>query len=42
MTEKRFQSITLNDLDNYRARASVITDAAWPESMLHDPSANEN
>jgi len=42
MTNHRFQLITPNDLDDYRDRAGDISEAAWPEFMLHDPIANEN
>jgi GNAT superfamily N-acetyltransferase len=30
------------DLPDYRKRAGEISDASWPEFMLHDPIANEN
>lgn len=42
METDRFQLITPNDLADYRDRAGDITDASWPEFMLHDPVANEN
>jgi GNAT superfamily N-acetyltransferase len=42
MNASRFKIITPNDLDDYRERAGEITDASWPEFMLHDPIANEN
>ena len=42
MNLSHFQLITPNDLDDYRKRAGEITDASWPEFMLHDPIANEH
>lgn len=42
MNADRFQIITPNKLADYRERAGEITDAAWPEFMLHDPIANEH
>jgi len=42
MNASRFKIISPNDLDDYRERAGEITDASWPEFMLHDPIANEN
>ena len=42
MNEPRFQIISPEDLEDYDDRANIITDASWPEFMLHDPIANEN
>lgn len=42
MTEHRFKIITPHDLEDYRDRAADISEASWPEFMLHDPIANEN
>jgi GNAT superfamily N-acetyltransferase len=42
MNTDRYQIISPNDLPDYRQRAGEITDASWPEFMLHDPIANEN
>lgn len=42
METNRFQLITPHDLADYRHRAGEITDASWPEFMLHDPIADEN
>lgn len=42
MTTSRFQIVTPHDLSDYRDRAANISDASWPEFMLHDPVANEN
>jgi GNAT superfamily N-acetyltransferase len=42
METSRFQLITPNDLHDYRDQAGDISEAAWPEFMLHDPIANEN
>jgi GNAT superfamily N-acetyltransferase len=42
MDKNHFQLIRPNDLSDYRQRAGEITDASWPEFMLHDPVANEN
>jgi GNAT superfamily N-acetyltransferase len=42
MDANRFQIIRPSDLEDYRDRAGEITDASWPEFMLHDPIANEN
>lgn len=41
MNSNRFRQITPHDLDDYRERAGEISDASWPEFMLHDPIANE-
>jgi len=42
MNSNQFQIISPHDLVDYRQRAGEITDASWPEFMLHDPIANEN
>ena len=42
MNANRFQIIRPHDLPDYRQRAGEITDASWPEYMLHDPIANES
>lgn len=42
MTENRYKIITPHDLDDYRDRAADISEASWPEFMLHDSIANEN
>lgn len=42
MTKQRYQLITPDDLEDYRDRAADISEASWPEFMLHDPVANEN
>ncbi|HSB02335.1 MAG TPA: hypothetical protein VLE49_16915 [Anaerolineales bacterium] len=42
MNTPRFKIISTTDLDDYRERAGEISDASWPEFMLHDPIANEN
>jgi hypothetical protein len=42
MNANRFQLIHPEDLTDYRDRAGEITEASWPEFMLHDPIANEN
>jgi GNAT superfamily N-acetyltransferase len=42
MNISSFQIITPHDLNDYRQRAGEITDASWPEFMLHDPIANEH
>src|SRR5690349_24946466 len=42
MSTDRYQLITPHDLADYRQQAGEITDASWPEFMLHDPIANEN
>jgi len=42
MDPDRFQLITPADLEDYRKRAGEISEASWPEFMLHDPIANEN
>jgi GNAT superfamily N-acetyltransferase len=42
MNASRFQIITPNDLPDYRDRAGDLSEACWPEVMLHDPIANKN
>jgi hypothetical protein len=42
MNTDRYQIISPNDLPDYRQRAGEITEASWPEFVLHDPIANEN
>jgi GNAT superfamily N-acetyltransferase len=42
MDSNRFQLISPNDLMDYRDRAGELSEASWPEFMLHDPIANEN
>ena len=42
MESNRFRIISPNDLPDYRDRAGDLTEASWPEFMLHDPIANEN
>jgi GNAT superfamily N-acetyltransferase len=42
MNMSRFKIISPNDLENYRQLAGDISDASWPEFMMHDPIANEN
>jgi GNAT superfamily N-acetyltransferase len=42
MENNRFKIITPNDLSDYRDQAADISEASWPEFMLHDPIANEN
>jgi GNAT superfamily N-acetyltransferase len=42
MNKERFQIITPHDLEDYLDLAGEITEAAWPEFMLHDPIANKN
>lgn len=42
MDNSRFKIISPNDLEDYHQRAGEITDASWPEFMLHDPIANES
>jgi GNAT superfamily N-acetyltransferase len=41
MNPSRFQLITPNVLADYRDRAGEISEASWPEFMLHDPIAYE-
>ena len=42
MDSTRFQIIAPDDLPEYRALAGDLSEASWPEFMLHDPIANEN
>jgi GNAT superfamily N-acetyltransferase len=42
MDPHRFRIISPKDIPDYRERAGVISEASWPEFMLHDPIANEN
>ena len=42
MNSNRFQIISPKDRDDYRDLAGDITEASWPEFMLHDPIANDN
>ncbi len=42
MNSTYFQLITPNDLSDYRDRAAEISNASWPEFMMHDSVANEN
>ena len=42
MNTSRFKIIHPNDRADYRDRAGDISEASWPEFMLHDPIANEN
>ena len=42
MDTSRFQFIKPGDLPDYRDRAGDLSEASWPEFMLHDPVANEN
>jgi GNAT superfamily N-acetyltransferase len=42
MNKERFQIITPRDLEDYHDLAGEITEAVWPEFMLHDPIANKN
>ena len=42
MDTDRFQIITPHDLADYRDQAGDISEASWPEFMLHDEIANEN
>lgn len=42
MDTSRFQFIKPGDLPDYRDRAGDISEAAWPEFMLHDAVANEH
>jgi GNAT superfamily N-acetyltransferase len=42
MSANRFQIISPKDRPDYRDRAGDISDASWPEFMMHDPIANEN
>lgn len=38
----RFQLIGPHELPDYRDRAGELSEASWPEFMLHDPIAGEN
>src|SRR5215217_6569871 len=40
MNTDRFQIITPNDLEDYRDRAGDLSEACWPEFMLHDAMGN--
>ena len=42
METERFRIISPKDLTDYRDRAGELSEASWPEFMLHDPIANEN
>jgi GNAT superfamily N-acetyltransferase len=42
MNSSLFQIIKPTDLADYRDRAADLSEASWPEFMLHDPVANEN
>jgi GNAT superfamily N-acetyltransferase len=42
MNTSLFQIIKPTDLADYRDRAADLSEASWPEFMLHDPVANEN
>jgi len=42
MDTSRFQFIKPNELPDYRDRAGDISEASWPEFMLHDSIANEH
>jgi hypothetical protein len=42
MNTSLFQIIKPEDLSDYRDRAADLSEASWPEFMLHDPVANEN
>ena len=42
MGTNRFQIIAPHDLEDYRDQAGDISEASWPEFMLHDSIANEN
>jgi GNAT superfamily N-acetyltransferase len=42
MNTSRFQLIKPWDLPDYRDRAGDLSEASWPEFMLHDAVANEN
>jgi len=42
MMTSRFQLIGPHDLPDYRDRAGELSEASWPEFMLHDPIAYEN
>lgn len=42
MNTSLFQIIKPTELPDYRDRAADLSEASWPEFMLHDPVANEN
>lgn len=42
MDINRFKIISPTDLADYRDRAGDLSEASWPEFMLHDPIANQN
>jgi GNAT superfamily N-acetyltransferase len=42
MDNSRFKLISTSDLEDYRDQAGDISEASWPEFMLHDFVANEN
>ena len=42
MNTSQFQIITPSDLPDYRSRAGDISEASWPEFMMHDATANAN
>jgi len=42
MKPDSFRIITPHDLEDYHDQVGDITEASWPEFMLHDPIANEN
>jgi GNAT superfamily N-acetyltransferase len=41
MPESHFEMITPVDRSDYRNLVAPVTDAVWPEFMLHDPVSNE-
>src|SRR5215211_4047228 len=42
MDSNHFRIISPHDLSDYRDRAGELSEASWPEFMMHDPVANEN
>ncbi len=42
MNTSHFKIISPGDLTDYRDRAGDLSDASWPEFMLHDSIANDN
>jgi GNAT superfamily N-acetyltransferase len=42
MDNSRFKLISPSGLEDYRDQAGDISEASWPEFMLHDSVANEN
>ena len=42
MDSNRFRMISPSDLADYRDRAADLSEASWPEFMLHDTIAGEN